>query len=62
MFREDDNFWKQIVSFKGCGQNDPPPRWEWRKILLGMILLLGIGVLIAAGLDSLCPVEWSGGE
>jgi hypothetical protein len=61
MFREDDNFWKQIVSFKGCGQNDPP-RWEWRKILLAMTLLLAIGLLIAAGFDSFYSVDWSGGE
>jgi hypothetical protein len=62
MFRENDNLWKQIVSFKGCGQNNHPLRWEWRRMLLVMILLLVIGVLIAAGLDSLCFVDWSGGE
>ena len=62
MSRGNDNFWKQILSFKGCGQDDPPPRWGWQKILLLMILSLAIGVLIAAGSDSLCLVDWSGGE
>jgi hypothetical protein len=61
MFREDDNFWKQIVSFKGCGQNDPPPRREWQKILLSIVITLSIGVLIAAGINSPCVVDWSGG-
>ena len=62
MFRENGNLWKQIVSFKGCGQNDPPPRWEWRKIILLMILFLFIAGFIAAELDSLGLVDWSWSE
>jgi hypothetical protein len=62
MFRENDNLWKDIVSFKGCGQDDPPSRWVGQKIFLLILLALAIGVLIAAGLGSLWLMDWLGGE
>jgi hypothetical protein len=48
---KDDNFWKQVISFRGCGQNDRVARWGGQKILLVILLMLAIGVLVAASLD-----------
>jgi hypothetical protein len=53
MSSDDDNFWKQVKSFKGCGQKEGVTRWGGQKVLMLILAALIVGTLLAKALTSL---------